>query len=302
MRYAAAFLIAASLLGTLETVFIRMIGDSLAVGQTLLVRAGAQLVVMAILGGMFTGSGITMLRTKRVKGHLARGTLAAIAWWCYFMSFRSLELPLATTISFSSQLFLLVLAWPVLGERVTLQRVAMALLGFAGVVVAVELWEPTHLDWRIMYGLTGSFLGAIMILITRSLSFTERTETIMFYMALVVFLSAIPQAALTWKPIQAKDIGLLALLSISGTAATYCVVEAYRRAEASALAPYPYSRFVFAAGFGFVLFGDPLRPATLVGAAMIALSNILPLLLARRARSDRSRPDANDPPAPTQGG
>ena len=304
MRYAAAFLIAASLLGTLETVFIRMIGDSLAVGQTLLVRAGAQLVVMAILGGMFTGSGITMLRTKRVKGHLARGTLAAVAWWCYFMSFRSLELPLATTISFSSQLFLLVLAWPVLGERVTLQRVAMALLGFAGVVVAVELWEPTHLDWRILYGLTGSFLGAIMILITRSLSFTERTETIMFYMALVVFISAIPQAALTWKPIQAKDIGLLALLSISGTAATYCVVEAYRRAEASALAPYPYSRFVFAAGFGFVLFGDPLRPATLVGAAMIALSNILPLLLARRARSDRSRPDRNmpdssDPPAPT---
>jgi drug/metabolite transporter (DMT)-like permease len=302
MRYAAAFLIAASLLGTLETVFIRMIGDSLAVGQTLLVRAGAQVVLTAILGGMFTGSGITMLRTKRVKGHLARGTLAAVAWWCYFMSFRSLELPLATTISFSSQLFLLVLAWPVLGERVTLQRAAMALLGFAGVVVAVELWEPTHLDWRILYGLTGSFLGAIMILITRSLSFTERTETIMFYMALVVFLSAIPQAALTWKPIQAKDVGLLVLLSLSGTAATYCVVEAYRRAEASALAPYPYSRFVFAAGFGFVLFGDTLRPATFVGAAMIALSNVLPILLSRRASTDKSRVDPKDPPAPMQGG
>ncbi len=299
MRYAAAFLIAASLLGTLETVFIRIIGDSLAIGQILLVRAGAQVLLTAILGGMFTGSGITMLRTKRIKGHFARGSLAAIAWWCYFMSFRSLELPLATTISFSSQLFLLVLAWPVLGERVTMERAAMALLGFAGVVIAVELWQPTRLDWRILYGLTGSFLGAIMILITRSLSFTERTDTIMFYMATVVFLSAIPQAALTWKPLDAANMGLLILLSLSGTAATYCFVEAYRRAEASALAPYPYSRFIFAAGFGYALFGDALRPATLVGAAMIALSNILPILRSRRKRAAAALQQGSDekPPA-----
>jgi len=288
MRFAAAFLIAASLLGTLETVFVRLIGDNLSLGQMLLVRGGAQMLLTAMLGGMFTGSGITMLRTKRLGGHLARGSLAAVAWWCYFMSFRSLELPLATTISFSSQLFLLVLAWPLLGERVTLQRAAMALLGFAGVVVAVELWQPTRLDWRILYGLTGSFLGAIMILITRSLSFTERTDTIMFYMATIVFLSAIPQAALSWKPVEARDVVLLLLLSLSGTAATFCVVEAYRRAEASALAPYPYSRFVFASAFGYALFGDAVRPATLVGAAMIALSNVLPILAARREKERRA--------------
>ncbi len=282
MRYAAAFLIAASLFGTLETVFIRLIGDSMSIGQILVVRAGAQMALTAILGGMLTGNGVAMLRTHRIGGHLARGSLAAVAWWCYFMSFRSLDLPLATTISFTSQLWLLVLAWPVLGERVTRERAAMALLGFAGVVVAVELWQPTRLDWRVLYGLTGSFLGAIMILITRSLSFTERTETIMFYMATMVFLSAIPQAAVTWRPVDGVDILYLMLLSLSGTGATFCMVEAYRRAEASALAPYPYSRFVFAAGFGYALFGDTLKAATLVGAAMIALSNVLPIMRGRR--------------------
>ncbi|MHB2167790.1 DMT family transporter [Alsobacter sp. R-9] len=293
-RAAIAFLLASAFCGTLETVFIRMIGDGLGVGQILLVRAGAQILLTAVLGGMFTGSGITMLRTHRLMGHLTRGSLAAVAWWCYFMSFRSLDLPLATTISFSSQLWLLVLAWPVLGERVTPERAAMALLGFAGVVVAVEVWQPTTLDWRISYGLCGSFLGAVMTLITRSLSATERTITIMFYMALMVFLSAIPQAAITWKPISAPQAGLLVLLSLSGTCATYCMVEAYRRAEASSLAPYPYSRFVFAAILGFALFGDPLKPATMVGAVMIALSNVLPVLLARRRREATARAAAGD--------
>jgi drug/metabolite transporter (DMT)-like permease len=282
-RIAATFLICAALFGTFETVFIRLIGDRLGVGQMLLVRSGAQVIFVSILGGMLTGKGVGMLRTQRLRGHLARGSLAAIAWWCYFMSFRSLGLPLATTLSFSTQLFLLVLAWPMLGERVTGECVAMALLGFCGVVVAVELWNPTGLDWRVIYGLTGSCLGAMMILITRSLSFTERTETIMFYMALVVFISAIPQAMLDWRPLGAHDLALLLLLSMTGTTATFCMVEAYKRAEASALAPFPYSRLVFAAVLGHFIFNDPVKPATLAGAGLIALSNILPVLRARRA-------------------
>lgn len=281
---APLLLVGASFFGTLETVFIRLIGEQMSLGQILLFRAGAQVVLVSLLAGAFTGNGLSVMRTKRIWGHLSRGCLASVAWWCAFMSFRTLELPLATTLSFSSQLFLLVLAWPMLGERVTPARVAATLLGLSGVLVALEMWKPSGLDWRVSYGLTSAFLGAIMILITRSLTFTERTDTIMFYLAGVVFLSAIPQAIVTWRPMEFRDMAFLAGLSLSGTLATYLFVEAYRRAEASALAPYPYSRFVFAAVLGYFIFSDPIRPATLVGAVMIALSNVLPIVLARRKK------------------
>jgi formate dehydrogenase len=67
--------------------------------------------------------------------------------------------------------------------------------------------------------------------------------------------------------------------------------EAYRRAEASSLAPYPYTRFVFAAVLGYFIFSDPIRPATLVGAVMIALSNVLPIVLARRKKRKHRQVD-----------
>lgn len=279
---APLLLIAASLFGTMETVLIRLIGEGLSLGQILMFRAGAQVLLVSLLAGVVTGSGFGVVRTRRLWGHLSRGFLASIAWWCGFMSFRLLELPLATTLSFSSQLFLLLLAWPLLGERITPSRVVATLMGLAGVLIALEMWRQDGFDWRVSYGLTGAFIGAIMIILTRSLTFTERTETIMFYMAAVVFLSAVPQAVVTWVPLQPRTIALMTLLALSGTMATYFFVEAYRRAEASALAPYPYSRFIFAAIFGYLIFADPIRPATIAGAVLIAFGNLLPVIVARR--------------------
>jgi drug/metabolite transporter (DMT)-like permease len=293
LKIAAPLLITAAFFGTLEATFIRLIGDRLGLGQMLIFRSGAQVLLVCALGGMFTGKGVGMLRTARLRGHIARGSLSAIVWWCTFMNFRSLDMPLATTLSFSSQLFILLLAWPVIGERITAEKAVMAFIGFLGVVVAVELWNPSGLDWRIAYGLTGSCLGALMILITRSLSLTDKTETIMFYMALIVFLSAVPQAALDWRPIDSGLLAELVLLSVFGTMGTFLMVEAYRRAEASALAPFPYTRFIFAVTLGHMVFGDPIKTATIAGAGLIAFSNILPILRARRSR--RSEQDSKVP-------
>lgn len=293
LKIAAPLLITAAFFGTLEATFIRLIGDRLGLGQMLIFRSGAQVLLVCALGGMFTGKGVGMLRTTRLKGHIARGSLSAIVWWCTFMNFRSLDMPLATTLSFSSQLFILLLAWPVIGERITAEKAVMAFIGFLGVVVAVELWNPSGLDWRIAYGLTGSCLGALMILITRSLSLTDKTETIMFYMALIVFLSAVPQAALDWRPIDSRLLAELVLLSVFGTTGTFLMVEAYRRAEASALAPFPYTRFIFAVTLGHLVFGDPIKTATIAGAGLIAFSNILPILRARSSR--RAKQEAKAP-------
>jgi S-adenosylmethionine uptake transporter len=44
---------------------------------------------------------------------------------------------------------------------------------------------------------------------------------------------------------------------------------AYARAEAQHLAPVEYTAFIWASLFGFLLFGEAVRPLTLIGAAMI---------------------------------
>ena len=270
----AAMMVASALMATLEAVFLRELGTRASQAQVLLFRSGAQLLLVALSAALLMRSAALVVRTNRLRTHLWRGGLAAVSWWCYFMSFKSLPLALATTLTFSAQVFVILLVWPMLRERVTTAQLLATLVGFAGVLVAAGIWDPSTLDWRVSYGFASAFLGAVMILITRSLSFTERTETILFYMALVVFVSAIPQAMLDWPPLDGTLLVWLSLMGLCGTLGAWWMVEAYRRAEASALAPYVYTRLVFAAALGTWIFGDVIATSTVSGALLIVGSNL----------------------------
>lgn len=275
-------MLASSLLSTLEAVFLRLVGEQVSLGQVLLFRSGMQMVLVASIASFTLGSIAALLKTQRLRAHAVRGGLSAVAWWCYFMSFKTLPLALATTLSFSAQLFVLVLVWPMLRERVTPSQLVATLFGFSGVLVAAGISDPATLDWRVLYGLASAFFAAVMIVITRSLSFTESTVTILFYIALFVFLSAIPQSLFDWQPVHLHSLMLLALMTLTGTAAGWLMVEAYRQAQASALAPYVYVRLVFAAVLGTWLFADAIAGTTVAGALMIVASNLVMAFVATR--------------------
>jgi hypothetical protein len=261
----------ACVLFTAEVSCLRLLGDRVSQGQVILFRSGAQ-IVLAFAWIAATG-GVRLLRTRRLGSHLVRGLLSVVGWWLYYKSFRSLDLALATTLSFTSQIFVLVLAWPVLGEKVTGHRLGATLVGFAGIAIALNIWTA-QVPPAAVYGLAGALVGAVLLLVTRALAATEQTATIMVYLASVVFLAAIPQAAFDWRPLRPDDLALLGVLAVLGTVGNALLVEAYRHAEASALAPYPYSRLLFSAVAGWFVFGEVATLSTLAGAVLIVGSII----------------------------
>lgn len=271
---APAWMVGSALMATVEAVSLRGLGPDVAMGQVLLFRSGVQLVLVLLLALLPGWRLDSIVRTDRLRLHLLRGGIAAVSWWCYFMSLRTLPLALSTTLTFSTQLFVLWLAWPLLRERATRAQQMATGIGFAGVLVAAGLVEPATVDLHVGFGIAASFMGALMVLITRSLSFTERTETIMFYMALIVFLSAIPQCLLQWTPLTPGNLALLCLAGLAGTLGAWTMVEAYRRAETTVLAPFTYTRFVFAAILGYLLFGDRVAASTWTGTALIVGANL----------------------------
>lgn len=263
-------------LATLETVVLRWLGDRISMGQTLLARSGVQLTLVLFVGLAVHRRGKDLFRTERLGGHLGRSAMAAIAWLCYYTSFTVLPLGLATTLTFSSQFFVLLLARPMLRERVSVGSVVGTTVGFAGVLVSTGLWDPDQMDWRIVYGFISSLLGAVMLLMTRSLTFTEATDTILFYMPLVVFVTALPQAWMDWRPLDAQTSGLLLLFGLVGTLASWGHVQAYRHGRASVLAPVTYLRLGMGVGAGAWFFGDPLTAAMAVGIGLILLGAMVP--------------------------
>lgn len=269
----AAFLVASSFVATIEVVCARLLGDHATSGQVVLFRALGQVVLAS--GYVMATGGVSVLRTSRIRIHVLRGALSALSWWMYYTSFRVLDLALATTLSFSSQIFVVVLAALFLGETFTWRRMGATLLGLAGIAIAVQIWNLQAIDGRAIYGIGSAFLGAVIVVITSSLSRTERTPTIMFYIGIVVFIAAVPQAAIDWKPIGASEIILLSAVGVLGTGAMWLMIEAYRYAEASALAPFPYLRLLFSAIAGAILFGEMLRAETFIGALLIVASALM---------------------------
>jgi drug/metabolite transporter (DMT)-like permease len=77
---------------------------------------------------------------------------------------------------------------------------------------------------------------------------------------------------------------LLALIGTTGALSQYWWILAFRAGEASAVAPFDYSRLLFSAGFGFVFFAEVPDGWTLAGAALIVASTIY---IARREAQAR---------------
>ncbi|WP_372619565.1 DMT family transporter [Falsiroseomonas sp.] len=286
MTKAALLALASAFLFNLETVVVKAI-EGVPLATIVLARALGQL---AWTVPQLLHDPIGLVRTKNLKLNLLRGLLSGVSWYLYFLSFAALPLATATVLSFTSVLFVTALAGPVLGEVVRWRRWSATLVGFAGVVAIVRPWdgaEGVALGLPLAAAIGASCLGAGIVLTTKMLARSERTNTIMFYIGLVTTALALPVAlpGLAWPGW--SSLGLLLLTALCGPFAMHLWINALRLADASVIAPLSYVRLVFAAGFGVALFGE-LPDAWLgLGAALIVGSALY--ITRREAKVARRR-------------
>ena len=82
--------------------------------------------------------------------------MASLFWIYYYQNFRVLPLGWATTLTLSLQFFVLLLIGPMLRDNVGIRHVLAITLGFMGVIVASNLWQPHQVDWGIFMILSAS--------------------------------------------------------------------------------------------------------------------------------------------------
>ena len=70
--------------------------------------------------------------------------------------------------------------------------------------------------------------------------------------------------------------------TLAGSGAYLAVVLATREGDIAVVAPFRYSRLVFALGISVLIFKEPVNTAMLVGSAMIVGSGIMMLILRDR--------------------
>jgi len=211
--------------------------------------------------------------TRFPRLQILRAALTVPMIWCFFTGLKSMPLAEAITIAFVAPLFITILSFPILGERIGPRRWGAVAIGFLGVMVALR---PGFggLGLGPVLVMISAFAYALSMVLLRRFAGQEPTHNIFFYSSIGAFVVAGFNSIPIWIAPDATDWGLLLLVGVWGVFGGYAVIRAYRLGEASMLAPLEYTALIWSIIFDLVLFQLTPIPAVLVGAAIIIASNV----------------------------
>jgi len=199
------------------------------------------------------------------------------------------HLPIAQcyAIFFTMPLMITLLAWPILSEPIDPLRGAIILVGFAGVLIAVQPGSTTF-QLAHLTAICGAVLGALNSLILRKIGGRERSGVILVYPVMAQVAGAALIMPFVWTPLQPHDYVAGTILGFLGTLGGLFIIAAYRRAPAIVVAPMQYSQILWASTMSFFLFGEKPGLVTVLGTAVITTAGLALLATARRSRSQES--------------
>ena len=239
--------------------------------------------------------GMGLLRTRRLRLHLARAAILPFSSLCFFSSLKYLPLAEATAINYSTPVLVVILAVIFLHERMTQPRIALVIAGVAGMLLIVRPGSAVFQGAALLAMGAAVFYGTFQIL-TRKLA-SEDSRVLLFYPAFVGTLML--TALLPWYGIDVAvawtDAALIVGAGLLGTAGHFLFILAFQRAPASGLTPYTYVHLVWAKLVGWIAFGSFPDAWTLAGMAVITGSGLLIALHERRrAKNAPHEPTAVD--------
>jgi drug/metabolite transporter (DMT)-like permease len=135
-----------------------------------------------------------------------------------------------------------------------------------------------------------SALGyALSAIATRVLGRTDGTQSMMFWLMFFVAVGAGVLALPDWRPIQPAHWRVIGAMAVTGSIGSWAITEAFKRGEASVIAPLEYTALVWGVALDWLLWHVLPAARTFVGAAVVIASGIY---LVRRERMQATTPHA----------
>lgn len=213
--------------------------------------------------------------------HLLRGVLGIGMLACFAYGLRHLPLAEAYSIFFVAPMLITALSVPLLKERVDGARWLAIFVGLGGVLVVLR---PTGAGLLTLGGLAviaAAACYALSSVMVGIISRTDSIESMVFWLMVMVAVGAGAVAAPNWVTVRFEHAWILVGIAITGFIGQIAITEAFKRGEASAIAPFEYSALAWGMGLDWLLWQTLPDGYTLLGAAIIIASGIY---LLRRER------------------
>ena len=221
--------------------------------------------------------------------HFARALMFAFGFSLFYTAFPFMGLAEVTTLFFSAPLMTAVIAALFLGEHVGPQRIACLIIGFIGVVIAMNPTGDTF-QWIAILPLICALSYAISQVIARQIGERETTLTLGLYTVAFSGLFMMPMGYLInqvidvgpefshigwqWHVPAGDQLLILAALGTNGMIGYMLISRAYQVANASLVAPFDYSYLPFATLVAYLVFDEVPPTYTIVGMVLIIGSGL----------------------------
>jgi S-adenosylmethionine uptake transporter len=210
------------------------------------------------------------LTRDMLPAHLTRGVLIAGTAFLFFFSLTRLGLAEAITLSFVAPRLIPPLAHLFLGERMRGPVLLAALLGFAGVLITVQ-GAPSFGGERGLglAAILGAALAYALAAIVMRARAAKDGSTLLTLTSAVIPMVLLSPAAVGAPLPTAWALALAVLAGFLGNLGVQLLARAYASAEAQALGVLEFTALPWAALFGWLFFGEAVRPQVWAGAAVI---------------------------------
>ena len=252
-------------------VLSKILGQSLSVVQIIWVRF-LLFVPFALALAWRPGQGIAW-RSATPALQAIRAVVLLVEMWFFLSAFAAIPLADAHAIGAFAPLLVTALSVPFLGERVGWRRWAAIGVGFGGIMLILRPGFA-ELTLPILYAVVGALLWAVYQILLKIVGRRDSAATTGVWTAAIGAVGASAIGPFFWTAPDAQGWMLLVVAAFLGGAGHIVYSKAFTLAPASVLQPFTYLLLVYAALFGWLLFGDIPDRWTLAGAALVVASGL----------------------------
>ena len=251
-------------------IFIRKASESIHIMEVIFFR---NLLACLIIIPVMCSSGLATFKMNRPGLFVWRAVFVSIGMFAGFFAITLIPLALATAISFTTPIFITILAVFLFGEVIKVRRVVAILVGFIGMLIIVQPGSG-GISLGVILAFISAFFHSINLLIVKKLTAKESANAIVFWMVIMLVPISIVPAIFVWEWPSALTWLYLWCLAFCGTLGHSFFTRAYSLAEITSLQPFQFIKLPMIAFLAWVIFSELPGYWTWLGGMIIFSSTV----------------------------
>ncbi|MGB0630503.1 MAG: DMT family transporter [Alphaproteobacteria bacterium] len=217
--------------------------------------------------------GLGAMRTNQLGRHIVRGFMSSTNVTLLFAAVALIPIADMSAIGFLQPVIAAAIAGFVLGEIVSRHRWLAIAAGFAGALIVIR---PGFAEFNlgIAYALGSALAGALVSIMIKTLVRTDPPDTIAAWLFVTQTLILLIPTIIVWNNPTLEQWGLFAIIGFMSVILQRTYNRGVQAADMSIAMPFNFTRLIWAALLGWIVFAELPDIWTWIGGTIIFAASI----------------------------